>query len=327
MRIGIIGPAEPDTFGNNIGHCLDQMGHEVTFLGPAKVTCKSRTVDRATDVLQQAYPRLEDRAQRKIADRAIQKECEVVIVTDSRLVPSAVEQMRRQRIAVALWFPAAVVNMGRCRMLSAPYTAFFFKDRLLVDRLKNTLGLPIWYLPQACNPSWHRPIGRPGRNRHIVIVGNTYLTRLLLVERLLGDGVPIKIYGPPIPRWAPEVVAASCHARKSLYQEEKSRAFREAAGVLNNLHPGEMHGLNLRLFEATAAGGAVLCERRPALEELYDTNREILPFTTYDELLAKIRDLLSDATLTEEVGNAAVKRAHSEHTYESRLSLMLEKLV
>lgn len=31
--------------------------------------------------------------------------------------------------------------------------------------------------------------------------------------------------------------------------------FREAAGVLNNLHPAEMNSVNARLFEATAAGG------------------------------------------------------------------------
>jgi spore maturation protein CgeB len=327
MRVGIVGPAEPDTFGNNIGHCLTNMGHLVTYLGQAKPSHSSRSLTRISEVIQQAYPRLEDRIQRRIAERAIESQCEVVIVTDSMLVPDVVTRLRRNRIAVALWFPDAVVNMGRARMLAAPYTALFFKDRLLVDRLRDTLDVPVWYLPQACNPSWHRPLGTPGKNKHIVVVGNTYLSRLLLLERLVKDGVPIVIYGAPIPRWAPQVIPDSCHTGKSVYCQEKSKVFREAAGVLNNLHPGEMHGLNVRLFEATAAGAAVLCERRPALEELYDTSSEVVAFSSYAELIGGVRDLLESPTMTEEIGDAATKRAHNEHTYEIRLSIMLEKLV
>jgi spore maturation protein CgeB len=55
----------------------------------------------------------------------------------------------------------------------------------------------------------------------------------------------------------------------------------EEMDVLDNLHPAEMHGLNCRLFEATAAGRAVLCESRPARAELFDTDREVLAFASF----------------------------------------------
>ncbi len=62
----------------------------------------------------------------------------------------------------------------------------------------------------------------------------------------------------------------SCYAGHPVFGHDKARVFREAAAVLNNLHPAEMRGVNARLFEATASGAAVLCERRPVLDELFD---------------------------------------------------------
>src|SRR4051794_38261015 len=143
MRIGIIGPASPDSFGDNIGHCLTQMGHDVIYLGSLRPRARVGAVVRAIEVVRQAYPAVEDRAHFKVADKAVELRCDVVVVTDYGLVPMAVEHMRKHGLPVALWFPDAVVNMGRCRMLDAPYTALFFKDRLLVERLKNTLDIPV----------------------------------------------------------------------------------------------------------------------------------------------------------------------------------------
>jgi spore maturation protein CgeB len=326
VRIGIVGSTDPDTFEDNIAFALGDMGHSVVGLGSARPRIRNRFAHQAADLILQAYPRVEEKFHDRIVCHAIEEECQVVLTTDGRLGPLAVRKMRQSGIATVLWYPDPVTSMGRQRMLTAPYNAMFFKDALLVRRLRGTLGIPVWHLPEACNPQWHKPIGRPGSKKHIVVAGNTYMTRLLLLERLHRDGVPLIIYGNPVPRWAPRVIPPSLHQGRLILREQKSRVFREAAAVLNNIHPAEMSGVNARLFEAAAAGAAVLCERRPELSKLFDTKREVLPFTTYEELLERIRELLDDVSVTKSVGDAASKRAHADHTYEDRLAKILEKV-
>jgi spore maturation protein CgeB len=326
VRIGIVGPTDPDSFADNIGHSLIRMGHSVNYLGPAKPVHRSRIASRASDVARQAYPRYESRLHMKLAHRAVDARPDAVITTDSNLAPEAVALLRRHRINVGLWYPDHVANLGRMRILSAPYTALFFKDRLLVQRIRDTLGQPAWYLPEACNPEWHRPIGDAGTDKHIVVVGNTYLSRLMLLKRLHEDGIPLKIYGGPSPRWAPRVLPDACHAGRSVHKEEKARIFRRSAGVLNNLHPAEMTSVNARLFEATGAGAAVLCEDRSSLGEHYEVGREVIAFARYDELVEQCRELLENSARVADIGDAASKRAHAEHSYEVRLQAALEKL-
>jgi spore maturation protein CgeB len=326
MRLGVLGPTDPDSFADNIGHSLVRMGHSVEYLGPARPIHGNRTVLRVSEMVRQAYPTWEARQQLKVVGRAIDCRVDAVISTDARLAPEAVALLRRNRINIGLWFPDSVANLERMRMFSAPYTALFLKDELLVQRLRDVLAQPAWYLPEACNPEWHRPIGEAGVRKHIVVVGNTYLSRLMLLQRLHREGIPLKIYGSPIPRWAPKVIPDACHAGRLVHREEKSRVFREAAGVLNNLHPAEMTSVNARLFEAAGAGAAVLCEGRPSLSEHFEVDREVLAFTRFEELVERARELVADSNLAKEVGDAASKRAHADHAYEARLTVVLEKL-
>ncbi|MBC7632929.1 MAG: glycosyltransferase family 1 protein [Flavobacterium sp.] len=96
--------------------------------------------------------------------------------------------------------------------------------------------------------------------------------------------------------------------------------------MLNNLHPAE-RGVNCRLFEAAGSGGAVLCDAREPLRDLFEDGSEVLTFTTYDDLLALCIRLTRDPDLTRRIGDAAAARAHAEHTYQHRLRVILEDLV
>jgi spore maturation protein CgeB len=327
VHIGLIGRHRPDSFQANIGEALTSMGHRVTYLGAPGVDRGSRLAVRTTQRVFSMFPAVETRVHHHYLLRAaLSRECDAVIATKGRLDPEVVARLRRHRIPVALWFPDAVSNLGRQSMLVAPYTAMFFKDELLVRRLRDTLGLPVWYLPQACNPRHHLPVGEAGLYRHIAVVGNSYPSRLVLVRRLHEAGIPMVLYGSAPPRWARHLVPPGVHAGFPVFQERKSRVFRESAGVLNNLHPAEMHGVNLRTFEATAAGGAVLCDGRPSLAALYEADSEILPYRSFTELVERARELLGDPHLVRKIGDAASRRAHRDHTYQNRLPTILEKL-
>jgi spore maturation protein CgeB len=329
MRIGIIGPtirqSFEDSFPANIIDALLAMGHAPVALGSTYAVGR-RYSTVAAMAIRNALPALDERAQRHIARAAFDAECEIVINVEMGLMPSVVRQLRRNGIKVAMWFPDALVNMGRQLMLLAPYDAVFFKEPHVVDRLRAVLDLPLFYLPQACNPRWHRPLVAQGTEPYLVIAGNMYPSRLLLLERLLASGVPLRLYGAGFTRWVGRTPLRDVHAGRPIVGEEKARVFRSAAAVLNTMHPGEIYGVNVRLFEAAGCGAAVLTEFRTTLPDLFSVGDEVLAFHDFDELIDQAKRLLHEDGLSAKVGDAAALRAHQSHTFEKRLPVILEKL-
>jgi spore maturation protein CgeB len=326
MRVGVIGPVGLDRVAGNVGDALQRMGHLPILLGPARPRHRHRMMTRATMLARQALPRLDEAIQNQIARRALDAGCEVVVNIDLDLMPNVVARLRSDGARVAFWFPDHVANLARQLMLLAPYDALFFKEPHLVERLRATLDLPVYYLPEACNPRWHRPLVPAGTEPYLVVAGNMYPYRVRLLERLIARGIPLRLYGADFPRWLGETPIRSAHSGCMVFHEDKSRVFRSAAGVLNTMFPAEIAGANGRLFQAAGSGGAVLTEFRPVVPELFAVGDEVLVYHDFDELVDNATRLLSEAGLTARLGDAAASRAHRDHTYDIRLTTILEKV-
>ena len=324
MRVGLVGSVEPDYFADNVADALGRIGHSVIQLGPARERHRNRRVDGALTVVKQAMPRLDERGQQRVVNAALDAGCETVLNLDMYLLPEVVAQLRRANVSVAFWFPDCVANMGRQLMLLAPYNALFFKDPHIVNRLKATLDIPVYYLPEACNPRWHRPLAPAGTEPYLVLAGNMYPSRIKLLERLIAKGIPLKLYGSDFPRWLGASSVRSVHTGRCIFREEKARVFRSAAGVLNNLHPAEIMGVNARLFEAAGCGAAVVTEFRATVPELFEVDKEVLTYNDFDELVDQASRLLNEPGLTGLLGDAAVRRTHRDHTYDLRVADILE---
>jgi spore maturation protein CgeB len=326
MRIGVVGRVERDMFGANVIDAVHDAGHIAVPLGPARACHRLAVTSHLADLSLQALPGLDQRAQRRIVRAAADTGCELVISVDARLMPESVARLRRDGARVVLWFPDAMANLGRALMLLAPYDALFFKEPHLVDRLRAMLDLPVYYLPEACNPRCHRPAVPAGTEPHLVLAGNMYPSRVRLIERLMAKGIPIRSYGGAIPRWIGDSPVRTIHTACPIFAEEKARVFRSAAGVLNNLHPGEVDGVNARLFEAAGSGAAVLSEYRPVLPDLFAIGEEVLAFRDFDELVEQASRLLAEPGLTAGLGDAAARRTHRHHTIGHRLATIIEKV-
>ena len=326
MQIGVVGPVGSERFAEHIADALQCMGHHVSVLGPARARGRGRLGTRVIGLARQAMPRIEECAQSRIAKAALEAGCEVVINSDPYLMPSVVSRLRRGGIRLAFWFPDPVTSWGRALMLLAPYDAIFFKEPHLVERLRATLDLPVYYLPEACNPRWHRPVVPAGTEPYLVVAGNMYASRVRLLERLMAKGIPLKLFGPSFPRWVGETPARAAHSNDRIYYEDKARVFRSAVAVLNTIHPAEIVGVNGRLFQAAGSGAAVLTEYRPVVPELFTVGDEVLAYRDFDELVDQATRLLNEPGLTARLGDAATKRAHRDHTYQQRLTAILERV-
>lgn len=326
MRIGVIGPVGGDQLAENIADALRRMGHAVTQLGPPHPSHRDRRVRHFAMLARMAFSSLDTKAQSRIARTAISENCELVINVDPRIMPEVISRMRREGMRTACWFTDTVAHLGRQLILLAPYDAFFFSEPHLVDKIRANLGFPAYYLPEACNPRWQRPIGPAGTEAHLVVPGSMYPYRVRIVERLMSKGIPIQIYGVGVPGWIGDTPTRAAYTGRYVSREERSKIYRSAAGVLNTMHPAEISGLNGRLFQAASSGAAVLSEFRPALPEAFAVGEEVLAFREFDELLDEATRLLNEKGLTARLGDAAAKRAHSEHSFEKRLAMILGKL-
>ena len=323
-RVGVIGPNDEDDFAANIADGLRDLGRETITLGRASAPTLPGPAGTAVQMLG-AHRRIAPHLERKVVRRAVDAGVDVAITVTS-LHPATVHALQQNGIRTALWFPDAVSNLGPLWMFSAPYDGVFFKEPALVDRLRSLLTLPVHYLPEACNPGIHRlpetlDAAVAGK---VVVVGNLHPIRARLLERLSADGVPLAIYGNPRDKERNPSLARF-HTGSYVRGVAKSAVFRSAAAVLNNLHPAEIDGMNCRLFEATASGGAVISEWRRELPKLFDIGSEVLAFENYDELLERLRFAIEHPEEMRTLGDAASRRAHGEHTYAHRLTDLLEK--
>jgi len=329
LRVGVIGPLGPDSFADNIVDALAGMHHVPIALGPATPGARhhrhSQLMTGAWDVVSRSVS-VTGAWQQRLVRAARAAAVDLVINIHAPLLPTTVDALRADGTPVAFWFADAVSQMGRQLMLAASYDAVFFKDRLLVQRLRAVTGLPVHYLPEACNPSWHRGGPRVEVEPAVVVAGNLHPSRVLLLERLHNAGIPLALYGGAWPRWLGRSSVRNVPVRPPVHRHAKARVFRRAAAVLNNFHPGEMNSLNCRAFEAAGCGAVVLCEDRPVLPEHFQPGSELLVFGTFDELVDHARAALARPMAMTAVGDAAAHRAHRDHTYAHRLREILTVL-
>ena len=79
-------------------------------------------------------------------------------------------------------------------------------------------------------------------------------------------------------------------------------------------------------FEAAGAAGLQLIEYRPVIEECFEPGKELLTFSTYEELLGHIERAHKEPKAMQTIREAGARRALTEHTYEHQLRRILGNL-
>jgi hypothetical protein len=330
MRVGVLGPLYPDSFAENIGAGLRALGIETHRLElPLAHRRPRHRVGKAVRLAPRVFPALGQATQHTLIRRALSLELDLVISVDASWHPATIAALRRGGVRTCLWYPDAVANLGGGLVALSPYDALFFKEPVLVERFVRMLDLPAYYLPEACNPMWHNipadaDDGPCEADGHVIVAGNMYGTRVRTLRLLIDAGIPLLLYGKPIPPRFREPAITAVHTGRYVAKAEKARVFRRAAAVLNTMHPAEFDGVNVRLFEATGCGATVLTEHRPEVPALFEPGREILSYTSINELIDHAKRLTTEPGSARALGDAASARAHLEHTYAHRLTRLLE---
>ena len=93
----------------------------------------------------------------------------------------------------------------------------------------------------------------------------------------------------------------------------------DVRGKVSNAHAG-----NLRLFEATGVGTCLLTEEKANLHDMFEPGREVLTFTSNQDCVEQLRNILGDDTRRRALAEAGQQRTLREHTYAVRMAEVLD---
>jgi spore maturation protein CgeB len=74
------------------------------------------------------------------------------------------------------------------------------------------------------------------------------------------------------------------------------------------------------------SGSLYLTHHNPDLDDLFDIGREIVTYKESRDCVEKVRYLLAHEQEREEIAHAGYQRAITEHTWQQRFSMLMEKL-
>jgi spore maturation protein CgeB len=337
MNILVIGKFYTEGFALHIAETLVGMGHDVLRFEPGFLSGRiggrvGHRLDQVRGVIHSAtdaIPEIRARRMQELWRITEQGPIDVVIVCHDFLWPEEVVELKRRTGAVvSMWFPDSLVNFGKGFFMNSPYDGLFFKDPFIVKLLTGVVGSPVYYLPECFNPARHylpvdEEIGEEYRC-DITTAGNQHSWRVAFYKHLAGYDV--KIWGQPAPLWMPTGPVAGMYQGRLVVNQDKARAFTGAKIVINNLLYGEIWGLNVRTFEAAGIGAFQMVDWRPGLAQLFQDGKEIISFRGMHDLREKVEFWLNHPLERLEIANAGKERAHAEHTYCLRLSLLLHSL-
>jgi len=195
-------------------------------------------------------------------------------------------------------------------------TAFRSLITTPIDRIR--------WLPLGVNDDVFYPCHAP-KTRDTIFVGVATLHRATVLRRLRQ---PVTIVGP---NWrGPFVEGLGQHVvlLGNVAPSDVAMLYRTSKVCIDIRNECNIiHGVNQRIFETAACGVPVITERVPDVEQCFDIGREILTWTTAEELDDNLRMLLADNYRALALARQAVCRVMSNHTYKHRLRVILEDIL
>jgi spore maturation protein CgeB len=332
MRIIVTGPVFPDSFARNIIVTLQHMGHEVySFSGTRVLHRQNRWVRRGWQQVESALPGLVLARQRKLVRMAREIKPDLVLVSGKEIFREILAEVKAViKGPMVCWYTDSEMHFGAETNLAQSaflFDIFFTKGPHLVAELQRR-GVNARFLPEACNPVWHRRvfISEEDRCRYsadIAGIGTLHEWRAQWLEPFCARNV--KIWGDHIPRGV-RSPAARCYTHCFVAEEEKAKALLSAQIVINPIHESEREGVNCSLFEIAGCGAFQIALWKPTIADNFCPGTEIVTFGTKEELSDEVDYYLAHPAKRKEIADRAYGRAHAEHTYERRLQEIFRQI-
>lgn len=206
------------------------------------------------------------------------------------------------------------------------YDRVFSFSRVTTDFFRNTRWLDAVHQPFGA-----QPLQLPKQSEHAheaLFVGSCDLRRIFLLEHIHDR---VSIFGS---RWGRHAAVTSARLRqritdKAVWGKDLHALFASSKIILNITRGpffGVETGINLRIFEALAAGRMLLTDHCDEVAELLRPGEEIETFRSAGELAEKTAYYLAHDEAREAIAQRGHQRFLADYSWQKRTSAMLEQM-
>lgn len=197
----------------------------------------------------------------------------------------------------------------------------------VVDR-----GIPARYLPlafddRALELSW--PSERCYEVSFVGSLAPIHRPRRELLA-VLADAVPGFVWWSPDKEFRRSSQALNRSYMGNAWGQDMYRVLSNSRITVNHHGSTGFYANNLRLYEATGLGAALVTDQKLNLSELFSVGSEVATYGTTKECIARVVELLSFPSKVQEIASAGQARTRREHLWSRRapeLLAMLEEVL
>ncbi len=190
----------------------------------------------------------------------------------------------------------------------------FTNDPAAVDKFAG-LGLPAVHVVLGSNPRVFRRLDVLPQY-DVSFVGRSFPSRQQDVQAIRDAGIDVATFGRGWPAGR-----LSTERMVQVFNESRiNLCFTKSAGVEG---AGQMKD---RIFHVPMAGGFLLCEAVPGVEELFVPGREVVLFETLEEAVSRIDYYLTHDEERLAIRDAGWRRAQRDHAQSSRMESAFARL-
>jgi spore maturation protein CgeB len=260
----------------------------------------------------------------------------LICMAQAPISAKALTELRSRGVITVLWFVEDYLRFTYWREMAKYYDfVFTIQKGDCIDKIKAAGAGEVHYLPTACDPFFHVPLELSKEDQErwgspISFVGAGYHNRVQTFASLAN--YPFKIWGSEWPNGKPFDRLVQEESRR-IKPEEYIKIF-NATDVNLNLHSSsERDGVdpsgdfvNPRTFELASCGAFQLCDERQLLPELFEVGREIITFSSHEEMREKMEYYLARPEERKAISERARDRVLKDHSYGRRMEQMLSTI-
>ena len=234
----------------------------------------------------------------------------VLVSKGENILPGTVKAISKNTIIVN-WFTDFFDDFKMINKWLSVYSFFFTGDRQDVKTYRKKGYENLFCLPYA-GPT----ISTKHKNRmnDVVFIGSYSPTREKLFEEM--KSFNLKIWGDD--KWAKSKLSGN-YMGKWLNQDGVKDVLTNSKIVINH-HQNRV--LNMRVYEATAAGAMLITDNAPDLHLMFKVGREVILYNNQKDLYKKIKYYLKNDDLRAKIAQSGYLRTKNDHNYTNRIKLM-----
>jgi spore maturation protein CgeB len=330
MKITLFGSKDFDSLEYHLNDSFTFIGHTVNHIDIKDVIAIPYKYNYFAAKFLKFY---DEYLFKKVAKLIIDSEPELIVCTYRFIHPICIKLIKEALPAVQVVHvnPDALTTFEYQQIFASAYDAYFTKDRFIVDFMKNKMGLPTFYLPEAFNPRVHKmPSGdrktyEKNINIDVVAFGTMYPYRANMMEKLLKTGIDLTLFGTPDRRFAKHDISSKFQ-NEYITGNRKAEVLYGAKIVFNNFHYAEVESANVKFFEIAGIGGFQICDYKTVLQEYSKINVEKFTYKSIGEAIDLVQYYLDKPNIRHELALEQYNHFLLNHTYEHRINQMLQFL-